>query len=66
MARDFYNADSFILHLSRKELSALCVVSFESLSRILSQFHEAGLIVVNGKKTDILKPNMLEKIWFNG
>ncbi len=49
LARDFYNADSFLLHLSRKELSALCVVSFESLSRILSQFHEAGLIPTNVK-----------------
>lgn len=66
LARDFYNSDSFILHLSRKELTFLSVVSFGSLSRILNQFHEAELIRINGKKINILNPVMLEKIWLNG
>ena len=66
LARDFYQSDNFFLHLSREELKALCVVSADSLSRILNQFQEAGLVSLNGKKIKLLNPNMLEKIWLNG
>ncbi len=66
LSREFYQSDNFVLHLSREELKSLCVVSSDSLSRILNQFHEAELIKVNGKKMEILNPDILEKIWLNG
>jgi CRP-like cAMP-binding protein len=57
-----YNSDSFYLHLSRNEVSYLIGTSRESVSKQLKQFEDEGIISMNGRIINILKPMDLERI----
>lgn len=61
-SQNIYNSDSFYLHLSRNEVSYLIGTSRESVSKQLKQFEDDGLISINGRIINILKPMDLERI----
>jgi len=54
-----YENDEYILPLSREELVNLVDATRESVSRILSEFHEEGLIDLNKKSIKILNRSKL-------
>lgn len=62
LARNIYENNSFIIHLSRSDLADLIGTSRESVSRVLTEFSEAGLIKISGKEITILNEDRLDKI----
>jgi CRP-like cAMP-binding protein len=52
----------FVSPCSRKEMAEMCSLSLESLSSILKDFKEEGIIDVDAKNITILKKNELELI----
>ena len=57
-----FNNYEFILPLTRSEFAQLVGSTRETVTRILSDFMEAGLIKIDGKSISILKPELLDKI----
>jgi len=62
LSEKIYNADSFSLSLTRAELGALIGTTRETVTRILHEYTENGLISIEGKKMKILKKDMLQRI----
>ena len=62
----FGGEDEFMMILSRNEFSDLIGSSRESVSRVLTQFHDEGLISMVGKKIKILDRETLQLISKNG
>ncbi len=58
-ADSIYENDGYILPLSREELGNLVDATRESVSRILSEFHEEGLIDLDKKSIKILNRSKL-------
>ena len=48
--------------MSRQDLADLTGMSKDSAIRILKEFHNEGLIELNGRKLEILNMNQLEHI----
>ncbi len=63
---EIYASHIFTLPVTRVGLSALVGCSKESVINVLTQFHEDGLLEVNGKHIKILKPDSLNLILRNG
>jgi len=61
-----FKADSFKLPISQSELANLVDTSRESVSRVLNEFHDDGIISVNGKEISILNKKVLLMISQNG
>lgn len=61
-SKHIYNSESFYLHLSRNEVSYLIGTSRESVSKQLKIFDDEGIISMNGRIINILKPQELEQI----
>ncbi|MFO7790964.1 MAG: Crp/Fnr family transcriptional regulator [Bacteroidales bacterium] len=61
-----FNTNSFSLPLSRSEIADLINTSREQVCRILSEFHNDGIIKIKGKEVSILNSELLEKISQNG
>lgn len=59
---EVYNSNSFNLNLTKVELAALIGTSRESVSRILKEFHDAGIIRMDKSKITILDEEKLEVI----
>ncbi len=65
-ANNIYDNSSFSLPLTRNEIADLINSSRESVSRILSEFNNDGIIKLNGKDVSITDPKLLIKISKNG
>jgi CRP-like cAMP-binding protein len=62
LSQGIYNKNIFNLPLSRNELGDLVGTSRESISRILTELCNEGIINIKAKEIHILKPELLEKI----
>lgn len=61
-----YNSLTFTIPLTRSEIGNYIDTSRESVSRVLSEFEEDGIISVNGKRIHILQKDKLILISENG
>ena len=61
-----YNSLTFSLPLTRSEIGNYIDTSRESISRVLSEFENDGIIAVTGKKIEILQKEKLVLISENG
>jgi len=66
LSKEIYKGTSFELTLSRKDLAELTGMSVESLSRVVKEFKNDGIININEKKLEILNYRLLEKISLSG
>lgn len=57
-----YFSNSYELDLSRKDLSEITTMSIESLSRVIKEFKEEGIIDIDGKKLTIKDIDRLKQI----
>jgi CRP-like cAMP-binding protein len=57
-----YKSTSFSLPMSRRQLADITVMSSESLSRILREFRDDGILSVDGKDVHILDIDRMRKI----
>ncbi len=57
-----YNENTFSLNLTKTELGSLIGTSRESVTRLLREFHNAGLIELNKRYITILDKGKLEEI----
>jgi CRP/FNR family transcriptional regulator len=62
LSKYVYKKKKFDVILSRVELSNLCRISRENLIKILYEFNKEGLIKLNGKQIEILKPDELKRL----
>ena len=62
LSEKIYCSDSFSLSLTRAELGALIGTTRETVTRILHEYTENGLISIRGKKFKILEKDMLQRI----
>ena len=62
LSRNIYEKISFHIHLSRADLADLIGTSRESVSRILTEFSQDGLIQISGKEINLLNEDRLDKI----
>jgi CRP/FNR family transcriptional regulator len=62
LSEKIYRADSFRLSLTREELGALIGTTRETVTRILHEYTENGMINLQGKKRQILDKEMLQRI----
>lgn len=60
--KEVYEENEFELPLSRSEIGNLIDTSRESVSRIINDFKNDGIININGKKVEILNEKLLEAI----
>lgn len=61
-----YQNDTINMPLTQEEIGNLVDVSRESVSRVLTEFEKDGIIVMNGKKFQILKKETLKMISMKG
>lgn len=61
-----YKNNKFEMALSRKDLAEITVMSVESLSRVIKEFKDDGIIKLNGRKLEITDRERLERICENG
>lgn len=66
LSERIYNCDSFKIPLNQEDLGNLVDSSRESISRVLSEFENDGIIRLSGKKVEILKKKSLLLISANG
>jgi len=62
LSEKIYHSDSFSLSLTRAELGAFIGTTRETVTRILHEYSEDGLISIQGKKMKILNKEMLQRI----
>lgn len=61
-----YVSNPFNLNLTKSELASLIGTSRESVSRLLREFHDAGIIEMNKNVIKILDEEKLEEIKLKG
>lgn len=66
LSDEVYESSSFFTTLSRQDMADLSSVSKESLIRILKDFKDSGIILVDGNQFKIRAYNTLQKISFAG
>ena len=66
IADEVFGNDEFEMILKRKEFAGLVGSTRESVSRVLTQFHDEGIIHMNGKSIKILNRKTLQLISKNG
>lgn len=66
LSRTIYESHEFTSPLTRSEFGDLVCTSRESISRVLGEFHDDGIIELNGRKMTILNFERLEQISRNG
>lgn len=59
MRNVLYESNPFTLAISKKEMAELVSTTPESISRLLNEFREKGIIKVNGQKIEILDSDKL-------
>lgn len=57
-----FESDSFTLPCARKEFAEMATISIESLSRILKDFKDEGIVDIDGKTVHILDKKKLDMI----
>jgi CRP/FNR family transcriptional regulator len=62
LAERIFNNNEFDLPLTRKELGELAGMSPETVIRMLKEFHDEGLIRMNGKYLEVLDYDRLKQI----
>ena len=62
LSERIFESDTFCSPCTRKEMAEMCALSLESMSRILKDFKEEGIINVNTKTITILNKKELELI----
>ena len=62
LVNEVYFSREFTLTISRSDLADLAGMSRESTSRILGQFKEHEILVVKGRKVEVLNKKQLEQI----
>ena len=62
LANDIYESNPFKVTLSRQDFAEMTSLSKESFIRILKEFKDEGLIVMNGDFIEIAKMDALKKI----
>ncbi|PKP31691.1 MAG: hypothetical protein CVT99_08010 [Bacteroidetes bacterium HGW-Bacteroidetes-16] len=62
LAGNIYKQNKFELLLSRKEMAELSGISTESVTRILKDFQDDGLIITRGKIFEVVDPDGLMKL----
>lgn len=62
LSRVLYKSNPFKLTISRKDMADLISTSPESISRLMSEFKEQGLIKVKGHDVEIIDDEKLEEI----
>jgi len=62
LVNEVYFSREFTLTISRSDLADLAGMSRESTSRILGQFKEQEILVVKGRKVEVLNKKQLEQI----
>jgi len=60
--KEIYERPSFTLPISRHDLGNLAGTTRENASRVLTQFHNEGIIGIAGKKVTILNEKLLQQI----
>lgn len=66
LSERIYNSDSFKIPLTQEDLGNLVDSSRESISRVMTEFENDGIIRLSGKKIEILKKKSLLLISANG
>jgi CRP-like cAMP-binding protein len=62
LSNEIYSKNPFLMSLSRQDLADLSGMSKESAIRILKDFKDEGIINIDGKQFEILKPDLLRQI----
>ncbi len=62
LSEKIYNRDKFRLSFSRKDMAELASMSMESLSRIIKEFNNEGILETTGKQVIILNKEKLKQI----
>ena len=62
LSNRIYKSDSFELTLSRKDIAESPGMSVESLSRLIKDFNQHGIIHISGRKLQILNMEILHRI----
>lgn len=62
LSNEIYQSKQFKISLSRQDLADMTSLSKESFIRIIKEFKEEGLIVMNGDFVEIIKLEALKKI----
>lgn len=65
-ADHIYQSDTFVLPVSQAEIGNLVDTSRESVSRILTEFHNDGIVILTRKKIEIINKRSLYLISQNG
>jgi len=66
MADQIYKSNNFTLPVNQEEIGNLIDSSRETVSRVLTEFNNDGIISITGKKIEILKKESLIMISSNG
>ena len=61
-AHEIYNSNAFTLPVSRQDIADLTGMNRESVSRILTDFHEDKIIGLNNRNLTILNESLLKQI----
>jgi CRP-like cAMP-binding protein len=62
LSEKIYCSDSFRMSLTRADLGAMIGSTRETVTRILHEYTEDGLIRINGKELKIMQKDMLQRI----
>ncbi|MDQ2177973.1 Crp/Fnr family transcriptional regulator [Marinifilum sp. D714] len=62
LSKRIYESNQFSLHLSRQDIADLTGMSKDSAIRILKEFHNEGIIELDGKNLNVLNAEQLERI----
>lgn len=62
LAEHIYHDHNFQLEMTRKELGELSSMATESVIRILKEFKEEGIVILNGRSIEIHNPERLRQI----
>lgn len=60
-SNEIYQTDRFVLPISRQDLGDMTGTTRESISRILTDFFNEGIIELEGKSVKIVKPELLKQ-----
>lgn len=66
LSKDFFESESFKMHLSRQEIADLTAMSKDSAIRILKDFERDRLISLKGNELSILNMDQLQNISMKG
>ena len=61
-ANEIYNSNTFNLPVSRQDLAGLTGITRESVSRILTDFHNEKILEIDSRKISILNDKLLRQI----